>query len=429
MTFYGKGFGKGGYGYFGAGKGGDPFYSGYYYPASRGRSVGRKGGKGPSLDNYNNEKSSQNNYYFDIYPERAKGLKVIRCKNPICFGCTLLGDKPAKTCRLCGWNFDLGNTPKARSQSPATGSSTSKGELSKHHSKMVELGLESAQASDLINQMLGTKYTPPPTTPTRVSVAPDFSEATSRIKKANSEMSQIENEITQQDARYKKFYDGCLEAEEKLDALQCKKTALLEHIDSLNKQVASEVGESNVALHAAKQLGDTSLEHMQSLYDIMEHVPSEHSQPAMSCIANLLSVAQSVVSEAVSKEDAVRGELDALKAKMLGLEQSLGRNLDCKALLKSGTQPPTKPPDYVPTNQSASSKSGEERTSDGMTKPGAATAPDAWEMPKGKRRVRELRTPGEPKPVPTSNSHAALSSIDADDDDGSFPAIGSDGEI
>jgi hypothetical protein len=160
MAFYDKGFDKGGYGYFGAGRGGDPLHSDYY-SGGRGRSVGQRGGKGPSLDKYNKERSNQNNYYFDIYPERAKGLKVIRCKNFICFEGTLLGDKPAKTCRLCGWNFELGNTPRARSQSPATGSPTSKSELSKHHYKMVGLGPESAQASELINQMLGTKYIPP----------------------------------------------------------------------------------------------------------------------------------------------------------------------------------------------------------------------------------------------------------------------------
>ena len=100
------------------------------------------------------------------------------------------------------------------------------------------------------------------------------------------------------------------------------------------------------------------------------------------------------------------------------------RNVDCQKLLKGVTKPPTKPPNYVPTipeSAAASSNLAETRTTDGMTKPGAAAAPDDWEKPKGKRRLKDLRKPGHAKEsaaVTTSNSHAALAVGDSDDENG-----------
>ena len=51
------------------------------------------------------ERQSPTEYYYIKYPDKAKGLKVIKCVTPSCFGCCLQGDNIPEHCYYCNAPF------------------------------------------------------------------------------------------------------------------------------------------------------------------------------------------------------------------------------------------------------------------------------------------------------------------------------------
>ena len=86
---------------------------------AKGKNKGKGKGKGkPSTGKRFEHKS----YYFDVFPEPARGRLVVKCKTPNCYGCALYGDNPPKRCTKCHKDFDY-NRFRDQSEEQVRGSS------------------------------------------------------------------------------------------------------------------------------------------------------------------------------------------------------------------------------------------------------------------------------------------------------------------
>jgi hypothetical protein len=102
---------------------------------------GKSKGKGKGITR---ESKKSTSYFFEDYPHLAKGDPVVKCKNPICFGCCRFGHNPPTTCYECGQAFDYSRfhgepeaAPNKEAARPArdssAGSSRSNKDEKEHH--------------------------------------------------------------------------------------------------------------------------------------------------------------------------------------------------------------------------------------------------------------------------------------------------------
>ena len=82
-------------------KGGKSGWEGYErYDDGKGK--GKTRGKGYGKGKDEKGKGPETDYYYNLYPHRNPNeYKIIKCKNPTCYGCTLNGPHLSKECRWC----------------------------------------------------------------------------------------------------------------------------------------------------------------------------------------------------------------------------------------------------------------------------------------------------------------------------------------
>ena len=69
------------------------------------KSKGKGKGKGKSKGNGKGKGDNSNwhqSYYFEVFPDKARGRTVVKCPKKDCFGCCLDGDKRPHACTRCG---------------------------------------------------------------------------------------------------------------------------------------------------------------------------------------------------------------------------------------------------------------------------------------------------------------------------------------
>ena len=89
--------------YYGKGAGFQPIQQ---YYEERGRSAEWTPGRRP--------RRSPTEYYYIAHPDKARGLKVIKCATPNCFGCCLKGEKIPAECYYCHKPFRDSSAGSAR---------------------------------------------------------------------------------------------------------------------------------------------------------------------------------------------------------------------------------------------------------------------------------------------------------------------------
>ena len=155
-----------------------PGYHGYGdYPAYKGawgKAKGKGKGTGDNIDkgkggNYQGGENAAG-YFFELYPEKnPNNYKVVKCKAPKCFGCTLLGPKPAKSCGWCQRPFDLeiATQNQARQRSKSPGDRSNKGndpksqdELKAKYEALLKDGKSVQEAANIIKVIFGISYSP-----------------------------------------------------------------------------------------------------------------------------------------------------------------------------------------------------------------------------------------------------------------------------
>ena len=160
QTWY-KGGGKGGVSK-GTGKG-------------KGKSGGERKGKGKGHNEEHRGRQIEvtprkpTAYYFDLYPDRAKGRKVIKCHMPTCFGCWLEGDHPPTECRFChtpcrrsGSNTGSDKTVREKPEPAAKPVEYHNGGLAaKAYQGLLDKGQAEDEALKFVQETLGfSKYRP-----------------------------------------------------------------------------------------------------------------------------------------------------------------------------------------------------------------------------------------------------------------------------
>jgi hypothetical protein len=433
-----------GYGHTGKGGGFWQPYGGLY--AGYGNFGGAKGGKGKGKG------KPQAGYYYDRFPERAGGLKVLKCKNPKCFGSILLGNNPPPDCTMCGRKFDIPNKNVGRAASPAP--SVDRDELKAQLKQLVELGLPHEVAVQSIKKISGVKdFNVPRAVQPSVQRGPDLSKSADALNAANKEASKLANNLVQQHAKYDRLYAELSASSQTIDDIveqQVRNQAL---IVKLTSEAESTIGSGKVAMHMCGGLGDDSLELMQEITAITAQLPKDIATTLDAAVSNLVSCAQAAITEAGAGRQNTEDKLEALQARLLAIEKANGLNVmhtisdrwrtDTQ---KPPTPPPTKPPevflasaavDLTLANNAvavAIPVDGEATGSSIARKTGATTASEQWQEPRQRgKKARGLRSPSEIRAhsasILTNNPMAPLAADDDEDDNGLDLAKGLDDDI
>ena len=138
-------------------------------PSPRSRSRERRGkGKGKGKGKVQNDKPTA--HYFDLFPERAKGRKFIKCANPKCFGSCLEGDRMPDKCRFCQWSFKKRSSSEgsaaAKSDASISNAVASNSLAKKTFDNLVAKGYDVDEAVTFVKETLELPHWKPPITQT-----------------------------------------------------------------------------------------------------------------------------------------------------------------------------------------------------------------------------------------------------------------------
>jgi hypothetical protein len=252
---------------------------------------GKGKGKGKNKDKTNGKgkgKGEQTDYkpesyFYDDHPHRARGLKVIKCANPICFGCVLQGkNTTTTTCRYCQWVFRIPSSapdditppwkqdtkapankqPSSRSSSLGRKDTSSPNEKyasaeTMHKQLVDEDGFTAEKATAFVLKHLGVQYPKPDTVkPTAL---------THELEKFTAEINKVENHIRRQQDRQSVLLHQCQECEDQITLLNETRVELLAKKDAALSKLGTLFAKDQQAVHLAQGLGDDSNAHLHSL--------------------------------------------------------------------------------------------------------------------------------------------------------------------
>ena len=133
---------------------------------------GKGGGKGKGISAYQGG-ANATRYFFEPFPERdPHNYRIVKCKAPEFFGCTLLGPNPATNCGWCDKRLDLeaASQGRARQRSRSPGKRSTKGpsptpkdELQVKYDALLNDRRAVKNAAEIIKVMYGITHTPTPT--------------------------------------------------------------------------------------------------------------------------------------------------------------------------------------------------------------------------------------------------------------------------
>ena len=243
----------------GAGKAGWYFFDPSHYSAkSKGKGkAGKGGGKGKGKG-----ATLVEGYYFDLFPDAAKGRPVVKCKTPACFGCCLYGDSPPKTCNKCKKDFDFSrfrgrpvDGPGNRSRDSSAASNGSKPSNKQNNNKGAVLYTELLKVYNQDKALEVTRSAFPNFKPAQESPN-SFSQSVGDIQKQEGRVLDLRNKLKGQIQKAERL-QGELE--------ECQTTGndLVTQIEEAEadlliqrNKAATHLGLSRVTLEKAKDLRD-----------------------------------------------------------------------------------------------------------------------------------------------------------------------------
>ena len=269
---YGKGAGK-------TGKAGNKSKTG----------LAQGNGKGGNGGNSQTEKPDRQPtaYFFDLFPDKTKGEKWLKCPKSGCFGC-ILASSTKKECKFCKTEFNrgksgspIGEPGNARSRESSGGRNTprSQGPAQSTPLKMSYLeALTQAEAGGMTKDGAETYlknlgYVQPQVTPPKEGQ--QYIQTGNAIGKLNNEIANLEKDINQKNVQTVKMSND-------LDALLAKvanlKTTVEEKRQKLEEartQHLEQIGIANVMLktvaaHASTSPSD-SFKIQEISHELMEH--------------------------------------------------------------------------------------------------------------------------------------------------------------
>jgi hypothetical protein len=309
---------------------------------AKGKGKGKKS-KGKGKGEFGEPRKSTSYYYVDN-PHLARGLPIVKCKNPICFGNVLFGANPPPICKECGYTFDYSRFTEAetadeeveRSRPPNRGapppSRDSSAGNSKDHKKLGE---------DLYNQLqptLGedeaakiTKSTFPSWTKVKPTVEPGASYAKSafELKALENDIGKLKIKIREQSTKHAKLckeLDDCTTTGEALVATMNTKQA---EFAAKLKQGQAVLGFGTVAKEKAKRsLGDTAAFHLDNIASYIGQSQADKitQDATMFEVLELVSAAELTVANANLEKDTGDKRIRDLEAQVKLLALTVNAN-------------------------------------------------------------------------------------------------------
>ena len=386
----------------GKGKGKDREYgsergSYMWVPESHMRSRSTKGkGKG---DNANrNSPSGQargrsrdrrvpTEYYYIKYPERARGLKVIKCVKPGCFGCCLLGENVPEKCHFCQTAFRV-PTPsgsekdleRPKQKPPARPSPKSRADLI--YEDCLKKGMADADALEFMaNTLKIADYKP------KAARESDPKYATDMLAQLSEQISAIDEQIVAQQNKQVELIKQADAIWPVIANLETDKKRLQEERLKHNETLGGLVGVTQVAIQSAQRLGDDSCAQAHEFEAALRGVDlrAEEKDAIAAPFFGIITTAQLELAKQREQSQHERlqsiSQMEVLSKRISELEQQISAK---------AAAPPVPPKATVPSKASLSSKS-------------PMPLPPAKPVAKAAEPVTELAVP-DTKAVTTSSS-------------------------
>ena len=253
----GQGNGKGG----GKGKSADNKGKGKggLQGAAKGGSKG--GGKGKAQPGREVEHKQ---FYFDIFPERARGRQVLYCQKVGCFGSALIGDNTPYSCIKCGTPFDESKgRPTTRDRDSSQGRNSNKenslqGQADDDTAQQTyeEMEKKGMSHEDILGvlKVAGLKYKPPRAKGS--SATASLIVSSKAIEKANADIKQIDNQLVGKWSRHENLCNQLDTVIDEIEGLGKQKAKLELERQQHMQQHAGLVGTESVALATAKAVSN-----------------------------------------------------------------------------------------------------------------------------------------------------------------------------
>ena len=413
-VFGGFGSRKGGNGGKGKGKGKDGGKKGSF--GGKGKVSGTGKGKG--------DFSYPETYFYEVYPHKAKGLRVIKCPKSGCYGCCLEGDNPPKTCNRCGTAFNFG--AKSRSASPAV--STKSDSQVQNTSNAAKAMYDALEADGIPHdrilehlKMAGLKLE----TPKTPTAGKTLTTVATAIAKIESQIAGIENNIKGAWEKYTNLNDKMEETVLNIDKMTESKKDLYQQKQRLENESASISGHSKVATSLAAGISPNMEEAWCNLDGELEGLPEEKREAVLTKSMNFLQTTQLTIAEHQLKNEGYEKTITTCLSKIASLEEAMARlnSASKEPVTSMSKSPPNTGAGNATINQSAVAQPYLAALRSPPTKQAAPLLPKA---PSVKSGASNLGTPASvaSKPLniaskqPAKASPVAISNIDEETGNG-----------
>jgi len=300
----------------------------------KGKGKGKDNFKGKGKGNYQNRRGQvtakiPTSYYFDDYPDAAKGKRWIKCAKSGCFGC-ILEESTVKNCKFCESEFKK-STTRARSNSPGNSSAghaaradNDEANPAQAYKKLLERGFPEKEAIGLLAQA-GVNFKPP-----KEKQVNEIINAQEEIDKTNAEIRTQENLLRQQKDRHDKLMAQLDEAESKIDVYENHIKEKKMKITELQNKCAQEIGPKSIMLQTAAAMPhsqEADLETVQQMNDLISanFQNAEDANFVMSGFMNMLSQTYAHVSTISSRVDDLEKDKVELQSENVALKTQLAQ--------------------------------------------------------------------------------------------------------
>jgi len=261
---------------------------------------GKGKGKGKSRTKGDGGSSNEHkSYYFDVFPERANGRRVVKCTKAGCYGCCLDGDKRPEVCNKCETPFKFGNSRAASAGSERADQDKAKDGPKKSTEKsdddmykeLEEEGHSHEQIMRIFS-LIGRKHFKGPKPKSSTSTE-EMCAGVLAVNKLKKEQVHLDSLLTAQWTKHKNLLDQVEKCEDKIEELAKRKTQVLKEVQQWTDKTAGAIGLASVATAVAQGLDDESHLHMQELQErIVEFVPAEHQDTILKSSYEMVHAAQ-----------------------------------------------------------------------------------------------------------------------------------------
>ena len=233
-------------------------------------------GKGKGDSRTGNTDRLPKSYYFDDYPDAAKGQKWFKCPKQGCFGCVLESSTTThcKYCESKGIESKF-NRSNSRSKSPSAGSSKSdQSNVSTDGQAMFkklveEEGISEDKAISLL-ATVGIRYKP-----SKPAKSNEIVDKQLKCDKVRGEIKNLQNLLSQQETKFNNASKTCDDALTRIEELETEISEKNKEIVQLDEQCALHLGPKRVIQTSAACIPGTLSEELQLIGQMSDAITEQ----------------------------------------------------------------------------------------------------------------------------------------------------------